>query len=67
MNKEQYDFLKRQNEEASRKNDYSRMIMMGSELQKLMKEYEMENCPHPEISTDGGGDYCRSCGKRWER
>lgn len=22
-------------------------------------------CNHPDIGTDGGGDYCKHCGKRW--
>lgn len=26
-----------------------------------------ESCNHPDIKTDGGGDYCNICGKRWSR
>jgi hypothetical protein len=24
-----------------------------------------DTCSHPDIGTDGGGDYCKTCGKRW--
>lgn len=22
-------------------------------------------CSHPDVGTDGSGDYCKRCGKRW--
>lgn len=29
------------------------------------KQKEKETCTHPDIGTDGGGDYCKKCKKRW--
>ena len=68
ITKEKYDELKAQSEMASKNNDYSKMIMMGSIEAKQMKVFEQNNrCTHPSIGTDGGGDYCKQCGKRWDR
>ncbi len=68
LTKKQYEKIKKQNEKASRANDYSKMIMMGSKEGRAMTEYERDNiCKHPDVGTDGGGDYCKTCGKRWDR
>ena len=66
LTKQQYEVLVKGNEEASRNNDYSKMIIMGSDTAKKMDKYKQDNiCKHPDVGTDGGGDYCKSCGKRW--
>lgn len=58
--------MKSEQAEASRNNDYSKMIMMGSPEAKEMKRYEQDNiCKHPDVGTSGGMDYCKSCGKQW--
>jgi hypothetical protein len=68
LTEQEYKALQKLSEDANRNNDYSKMIMMGSPEAKAMKEYEQNNlCRHPDIGSDGGGDYCKSCGKRWER
>ncbi len=68
IKKKRYDELKARQEKASRDNDYSTMIMMGSKESNQMNEYYQNNiCPHHDIGTDGGGDYCKTCGKRWDR
>lgn len=28
---------------------------------------ERDKCSHPDIASDGGGDYCKICGYRWTR
>lgn len=68
LTREEYNKLVQQQEEASSKNDYSRMIMSGSPIAKAMGKFKQDHiCPHPDIGTDGGGDYCKMCGKRWNR
>ena len=62
---EQYVRLKRQNEQASSNNDYSKMIIIGSPEARQMKEFEQHQCSHPSIGTVGGADYCKQCGKIW--
>lgn len=70
ITKKEYLRLKKQNEEASKNNDYSKMIMMGSKEDKQMKLYEQKHiCKHPQEYIDSyqGGqiDECRKCGKIW--
>ncbi len=66
ITKKKYDQLVARQAEASRKNDYSKMIMMGSSEDAQMKEYfQNKICRHPDVGTNGGGDYCKSCGKTW--
>jgi hypothetical protein len=68
LTEQEYKALQKRSEDANRNNDYSKMIIMGSPEAKAMKEYEQSNlCRHPDVGSDGGGDYCKSCGKRWER
>lgn len=68
LTKKQYEKLVARQEEASHKNDYSKMIMMSDPEAIQMKEYfQNKICEHPDVGTDGGGDYCKSCGKRWDR
>lgn len=31
----------------------------------LDKNEVKDSCSHPNIGTDGGGDYCKKCGKRF--
>ncbi len=66
LTKEEYFLLKEQQEKASRDNDYSKLIMMGSPEANAMKKYEQDNlCKHPNVRTSGGIDYCDTCGKQW--
>ncbi len=66
LNKKQYDKLTEQQRIASSANDYSKMIMGGDKNDIAMKEYFRENiCKHLYVGTNGGGDYCKSCGKTW--
>lgn len=66
LTKIKYDKLVEQQKVASKNNDYSKLIMAGSPEETSMKEYEQENiCKHTDVGTDGGGDYCKTCGKRW--
>lgn len=39
------------------------------DLEKSIKSIKAEKkgCQHHSIGTDGGGDYCNKCGKRWSR
>lgn len=66
ITKWEYKQLKARQEMASRNNDYSKMILMGSEEDALMTEYEQNNiCEHPNIVTIGGVDICQLCGKQF--
>lgn len=66
ITKTEYEALKEQNSQASRNNDYSKMIMMGDPNDLKMKEYERESlCSHPSIQTFGSTDRCSICGKEW--
>lgn len=66
LTEEEYNALVKRSEEASRNNDYSNMINMGDDNYKKMKKYRQDNiCKHPNVQTNGGGDYCTSCGKTW--
>lgn len=75
LTKVKYESLKKEHEEACHNNDYSKMIMMGSVVDNKMKKYKQDNicisnryfsqCNQPDVGTDGGGDYCKLCGKRW--
>jgi hypothetical protein len=66
MTKEEYEKLKERSEKANKDNDYTKMIMIGSTEWVSMRKYEQDNlCSHPDVGTDGGGDYCKSCGKGW--
>lgn len=66
LSKQKYNQLKRGQIEASKNNDYSKMIIMGSLIANAMKEYEQNNlCNHPDVKTIGGQDYCAVCGKTW--
>ena len=67
LTKKEYDKLMEQQKKASATNNYSTMIMMGSPEANAMQEYEQSICKHPDIGTDGGGDYCKICAKRWDR
>lgn len=38
------------------------------DLEDLIDEVKgKKECKHPDIKSDGGGDYCNKCGKRWSR
>lgn len=39
------------------------------DLEDSIKEIKAEKkgCQHLNIKSDGGGDYCNKCGKRWNR
>lgn len=62
--KEDYDKMKMQQEVASKNNDYSKMIIIGSPEAISMKKYEQDNlCKHLNVETLGGIDVCSYCGK----
>jgi len=66
LTEKQYEKLAAKQQLASRENDYSKMIMAGSPIAIAMKEYEQDNlCKHDDVGTNGGGDYCKLCGKTW--
>ena len=68
ITKEHYESLVEQNKIASRKNDYSKMVMVGDTNYNLMKEYEQEFvCKHNSVEELQGGqiEICRNCGKQW--
>ena len=66
LTRDQYDALTKGNEEASAANDYTKMIVMGSDTDKKMRKFKQDNiCTHPDVGTNGGGDYCKACGKTW--
>ncbi len=68
ITKTEYEALKKQHEEGCKNNDYSKMIMMGDENDRKVKEYEQEFiCKHTSIEEIQGGqiEQCRQCGKRW--
>lgn len=67
ISKERYEELKAQHEKACLENDYSKMIMMGSQENRQMKEYESQFCKHKRITSYQGGqiDECLDCGKTW--
>lgn len=70
ISKERYEELKSQHEEASRTNDYSKMIMVSDANSIAMREYYRENiCSHPAeyIEERQGGqiEHCRLCDKKW--
>ena len=67
LTKEEYEQLKEQHEQACKISDYSKMIMMGDENHKKMKEYESLTCKHTRITSHQGGqiDECLDCGKTW--
>jgi hypothetical protein len=68
ITKEEYDKYLEDHSIGCKKNDYSKMIMFGSEKAKLIKEYEQENvCKHSSIEEIQGGqiERCRNCGKEW--
>lgn len=63
-----YNMLKKRNDEAILKNDYSNMIMIGDSDYKRMKEYEQAFiCKHTSIEEIQGGqiERCNQCGKEW--
>lgn len=65
-NIEQYRKMQEEQAEASRNNDYSKMIMAGDDKSTAMKLFFQNNiCGHPDVGTNGGGDYCKICGKTW--
>lgn len=68
ISKEEYDFLQDQHKEASRKNDYSKMMMIGDDNWKKCNVYEQEFvCKHSSVTEHQGGqiEECTHCGKRW--
>lgn len=68
ITEEEYNELRQQHEEGCKTSDYSKMVMMGSEKEKQMKEYEAEYiCKHTSIEEIQGGqiERCRRCGKIW--
>jgi hypothetical protein len=67
LTKEEYEQLKEQHEQACKISDYSKMVMMGDENHKKMKEYERQTCQHKRITSYQGGqiDECLDCGKTW--
>ena len=71
ISKEQYEKMKSDHEEGCRLNDYSKMIMIGSDEDLLMKEYLRESgeCKHTSIEEIQGGqiERCRICNKTWGR
>lgn len=69
ISKEQYESMKAEHEEGCRLNDYSKMVMIGSEKDSLMREYLRESgeCKHGYIEEIQGGqiERCRICNKTW--
>ena len=66
ITKEEYNTLVEDQKIASRNNDYSTMIMMGDKKDLQMKEYFRSFlCKHEDVGTNGGGDYCKLCGKQF--
>lgn len=67
ITKEEYNQLKKQHEEACKRNDHSRMILIGSETYKKMKEFDSHRCKHNRVISHQGGqvDECLDCGKTW--
>ena len=68
ITKEEYEKYLEDHKTGCEENDYSKMIMFGSEKAKLIKEYEQENvCKHSSIEEIQGGqiERCRNCGKEW--
>ncbi len=66
LTKAQYEKLDIQNKEASKNNDYSKMITSSSREGILMKKYFQDNiCNHQNVTTSGGTDICNTCGKQW--
>jgi hypothetical protein len=68
ITKTEYELLKKRHQEGCKDNDYSKMIMMGDENDKKIKEYEQTfTCKHSSIEEIQGGqiERCRQCGKQW--
>jgi hypothetical protein len=69
LTKKKFEQLQKDHEEGSKTNDYSKMIMMGSEKDLAMKQYTRDNdlCKHNSIEEIQGGqiERCRNCGKTW--
>ena len=68
ISKEEYDFLTEQHNEGCLKNDYDKIIMIGSPEYLKMREYEQEFvCKHGNVYELQGGqiEKCALCGKTW--
>ncbi len=69
MKKEEYEKILKDNEEGSKTNDYSKMIMMGDDKDLACKKYLRDNdlCTHTIVEDLSGGrrDRCIKCGKTW--
>lgn len=37
----------------------------GTVLETDPQPQPLRQCSHPDVGTDGGGDYCKTCGERW--
>ena len=68
LSKAEYEQLVKQQELASKNNDYSKMIMSGDDNDIAMKKYYRDHlCEHKSIRSEQGGqiDICNLCGKTW--
>lgn len=69
ISKEEYDAIQLEHKEGCKTNDYSKMMMIGSDKWKKCREYEQEFvCKHPLTKDEQGGQIieCISCGKQWQ-
>ena len=42
-----------------------KQVDLEDSIKEIKEESKKIKCSHPNIGTDGGGDYCKICGHRW--